>query len=172
MPLPGGMMTYGIPTYRLPREALFFEIEHILRVGMSSAQHGLGCRLHDQEPAGRTVTAAVVLTLGAHRSRALGIKGEDEGHYHAVQMLRDIAWQRPPDLKGKRVVVIGGGDTAIDAARSAWRLGASRGPRRSSAASATTCRPPEEIEGAEEDGVQFHFLVSRVEVLRRAPVTG
>ena len=62
--------------------------------------------------------AAIVLALGAHRSRNLGVKGEDKrGVYHAVAMLRDIASGDPPDLRGKRIVVVGGGDTAMDAAR-------------------------------------------------------
>ena len=57
MPLPGGMMTYGIPAYRLPREALFAEIDHIWRAGVRvPLQHGAGHRFHDQEPARTTAT--------------------------------------------------------------------------------------------------------------------
>ena len=126
MPLPGGMMTYGIPAYRLPREALFAEIEHIWRAGVEfrcNMELGTDFTIKSLKAEGY---AAIVLALGAHRSRNLGVKGEDKkGVYHAVQMLRDIASGEPPDLAGKRVVVVGGGDTAMDAARSAWRLGAS-----------------------------------------------
>ena len=87
------------------------------------------------------------------------------GVYHAVQMLRDIASGQLPDVAGKRVVVIGGGDTAMDAARSSWRLGARevhlvyRRERR-------TCLPPKKKSaGAEQEGVQFHFLLTPVLVL-------
>jgi NADH-quinone oxidoreductase subunit F len=173
MPLPGGMMTYGIPAYRLPREALFFEIEHILRAGVTlrcNMELGVDFTIKSLKAEGY---AAIVLTLGAHRSRNLGVKGEDKkGVYHAVQMLRDIASGNPPDLKGKRIVVIGGGDTAMDAARSSWRLGATevhvayRREREDMPATG------EEIEGAMEEGVHFHFLVAPMLVLGNGTVSG
>jgi NADH-quinone oxidoreductase subunit F len=173
MPLPGGMMTYGIPAYRLPREALFAEIEHIWRAGVKFRQNmelGTDFTIKSLKTQG---FSAIVLALGAHRSRALGVHGEDlEGVYHAVQLLRDIAAGRLPDLTGKRVVVIGGGDTAMDAARSAWRLGAREvhvAYRRERADMPAT---HEEIDGAEEEGVQFHFLVTPVAVLGNGAVTG
>jgi NADH-quinone oxidoreductase subunit F len=111
---------------------------------------------------------AIVLALGAHRSRNLGIHGEDKaGVYHAVQMLRDIAAGNLPDLTGKRVVVIGGGDTAMDSARSSLRLGAKevhivyRREKNDMPAN------EEEVAGAEEEGVQFHFLVAPSGASRR-----
>jgi NADH-quinone oxidoreductase subunit F len=173
MPLPGGMMTYGIPSYRLPREALFAEIEHIWRAGVG---------FHPNMELGSDFTIkslmddgykAVVLALGAHRSRNLGVAGEDKkGVYHAVAMLRDIASGNLPDLTGRRVVVVGGGDTAMDAARSAWRLGASDVcvvyRRERSEMPAT----PDEIEGAEEEGVRFEFLATPVQILGDGQVSG
>jgi NADPH-dependent glutamate synthase beta subunit-like oxidoreductase len=87
-------------------------------------------------------------------------------------MLRDIASGDPPDLKGKRVVVVGGGDTAMDAARSSWRLGASEVHvvyRRERGDMPAT---HEEVEGAIEEGVQFHFLVNPTAVLGDERVTG
>ncbi len=173
MPLPGGMLTYGIPAFRLPREALFNEINHIWRAGVQF-------RPNMELGADFTITSlkadgyqAIVLTVGAHRSRALDIKGEEKkGVYQGLQMLRDIAVGQVASLKGKRVVVVGGGDTATDAARSALRLGASevhvlfRGEREDMTAM------PEEVAAAEDEGVQFHFLVSRVEVLGDEAVTG
>ncbi len=173
MPRPGGMMTYGIPAYRLPREALFAEIEHIWRAGVTFRQNmelGSDFTIKSLKNEGY---AAVVLALGAHRSRALGVKGEDKrGVYHAVQMLRDIASGELPDLKGKRIVVVGGGDTAMDAARSAWRLGAAAVYvvyRRERADMPATV---EEIAGAEEEGVRFHFLVNPTAILGDDRVTG
>jgi NADH-quinone oxidoreductase subunit F len=166
MPQPGGMMTYGIPAYRLPREALFAEIDNIWRAGVQfrfNAELGTDFTIKSLKNEGYQ---AIVLALGAHRSRNLGVHGEDKpGVYHAVQMLRDIASEQPPDMAGKRVVVVGGGDTAMDAARSAWRLGASEVHvvyRRERGDMPATL---DEIEGAEEEGVQFHFLLTPVAVL-------
>jgi len=173
MPLPGGMMTYGIPAYRLPREPLFAEINHIRRAGVE-------VRCNEELGADFTIKSlkadgyqAIVLALGAHRSRDLGVKGEDkDGVYHAVHILRDIADGNLPDLAGKRVVVVGGGDTAMDSARSAWRLGAKEVHvvyrRRRQEMPATD----EEVEGAMEEGVTFHFLVNPVLVLGDQYVTG
>jgi formate dehydrogenase beta subunit len=79
---------------------------------------------------------------------------------------------RTPPLKGKRVVVVGGGDTAVDAARSAVGLGASEVHLLFRSERDDMTALPEEIEAAEEDGVRFHFLVSRVEVLGEDAVTG
>jgi NADH-quinone oxidoreductase subunit F len=173
MPLPGGMMTYGIPAYRLPREALFAEIEHIWRAGVKfrgNAELGTDFTVKTLKAEGYQ---AIVLALGAHRSRSLGVHGEDkEGVYHAVQMLRDIASGQPPNLGGRRVIVVGGGDTAMDAARSSWRLGASEVHviyRRERAEMPAT---PEEIAAAEEEGVQFHFLVNPTAVLGGDHVAG
>jgi len=173
MPLPGGMMTYGIPAYRLPREALFAEIDNIWRAGVqfrTNMELGTDFTIKSLKNEGYQ---AIILALGAHRSRNLGVHGEDlKGVYHAVQMLRDIASAQTPDLAGKRVVVIGGGDTAMDAARSAWRLGAREVHlvyRRERADMPAT---PEEIEGAEEEGVRFHFLLTPVAVLGDEQVVG
>ena len=166
MPQPGGMMTYGIPAYRLPREPLFAEIDHIRRAGVDiRCNQGLGTDFTIRSLQEDRYDA-IVLALGAHKSRSLGVDGENkEGVYHGIQMLRDIALGQPPDLSGKRVVVVGGGDTAIDAARSAWRLGAKevhvvyRRERKDMPAI------KEQIEAAEEEGIQFHFLITPVAVL-------
>ncbi len=173
MPEPGGMMTYGIPAYRLPREPLFAEIDHIRRAGVDircGVELGADFTVKSLQADGY---AAIVLALGAHRSRNLGVHGEDlPGVYHGVALLRDIALGKAPDMSGKVVVVVGGGDTAMDAARSAWRLGARevhivyRRDRDQMPAI------PEEIEGAEAEGVQFHYLATPVAVLGDQHVTG
>ncbi|UCC85899.1 MAG: FAD-dependent oxidoreductase, partial [Anaerolineales bacterium] len=170
---PGGMMTFGIPGYRLSREPLFAEINHIRRTGVD---------IRCGQELGRDFTIeglkndgyeAIVLALGAHKSQRLGVPGEDKsGIYHGVKFLRDIALNRSPDIEGKRVVIVGGGDVAIDSARSAWRLGAAevhvvyRREERDMPAHR------EEIEAAKEEGVQFHFLVNPMAVLGQSTATG
>jgi NADH-quinone oxidoreductase subunit F len=170
LPVLGGMMAVGIPTYRLPREILNCEIEGILRAGIE-VRTGVAL--------GRDFTIdsllaegyqAVILAIGAHQSRALGVVGEDlEGVYPGVDFLRDVALGNPPDLTGKVIGVVGGGDVAIDAARSAWRLGARevhlfyRRRREDMPAHA------EQAEAAEAEGVIFHFLTTPIRVIGNPP---
>ncbi len=173
MPEPGGMMTYGIPAYRLPREVLFMEIDHIRRAGVDircGLELGTDFTIKSLQNDGYK---AIILSLGAHRSRSLGIPGEDkEGVYHGVQMLRDIAQNRMPNLSGKRIVVVGAGDTAMDAARSALRLGAKevsivyrRSREQVPAQDAEFC-------ATEEEGVRIHLLSNPVMILGDQRVTG
>jgi NADH-quinone oxidoreductase subunit F len=173
MPQPGGMMTYGIPAYRLPREPLFAEIENIRRAGVEircNVELGTDFTIKSLKADGYQ---AIVLALGAHRSRDLGVLGEDKkGVYHAVQMLRDIALGNAPDMTDKRVIIVGGGDTAMDAARSAWRLGAQRVDVVYRRTREDMPAIPEEVEGAIEEGIPFHFLVTPVLVLGDQHVTG
>jgi len=195
LPLPGGMMTVGIPEYRLPREPLFAEVEQIERAGVEiRCNQALGKDFTVNDLFDRDGFDAVVLAIGAHISRRLSIPGEDkQGVVHGTDFLRAVAleqrglgirdWglaanpQSPISdisypVTGKRVAVIGGGDVAIDAARTAWRLGARavhiiyRRQRQDMPAHA------EEIEAAVHEGVQFHFLANPVKVLGDDHVTG
>ncbi len=173
MPQPGGMMTYGIPAYRLPREPLFAEIDHIRRSGVE---------IRCGQELGRDFTVpslqeegfeAVVMALGAHKSQHLGVPGEQAaGVYPGVTFLRDIAMNQAPDLKGKRVVIVGGGDVAIDSARSAWRLGAAEVHVIYRREEKDMPAHREEIEAAKEEGIQFQFLVTPVAVLGEGAVAG
>lgn len=120
----GGMLRYGIPRYRLPREVLQAEIDTILSLGIhtktevSVGENPSVMDLHRDYD-------AVYIAIGAHTDRKVGIEGEDAtGVISAVQMLRDIGDNRLPDFTGKRVCVIGGGNVSMDVARSAVRLGA------------------------------------------------
>lgn len=166
-------MTYGIPAYRLPRQPLFAEIDHIRRAGVDircNLELGTDFTIKSLKDEGYQ---AIVLALGAHRSRSLGIHGEQKkGVYHGVQMLRDIALGSLPDLSNKRVVVVGGGDTAMDAARSAWRLGARDVHIVYRRTQHEMPAIKEEIKGAKEEGIQFHFLVTPVTVLGNDAVSG
>jgi NADH-quinone oxidoreductase subunit F len=170
---PGGMMTYGIPAYRLPREPLFGEINHIRRVGVEiklGQELGRDFTLDSLNEDGY---AATILALGAHKSQRLGMPGEDkDGVYHGVNFLRDIAMNRAPDVDGKRIVIVGGGDVAIDSARSAWRLGAAEVHVVYRREEKDMPAHREEIEAAKEEGIQFHFLVNPMAVLGHRSVTG
>ncbi len=178
LPVLGGMMAVGIPAYRLPRQILNFEIEGILRAGIEvKTGMALGRDFTlDDLLVGAGVPRpyqAVVLAIGAHESRPLGVVGEDgEGVYPGVELLRDVALGSPPDLAGKSVGVIGGGDVAIDAARSAWRLGASEVHLIYRRRREDMPAHPEEVEAAEAEGVVFHFLTTPIRVIGDGRVRG
>jgi NADH-quinone oxidoreductase subunit F len=170
---PGGMMTYGIPAYRLPREPLIAEINHIRRTGVDirlGQELGRDFTIDSLQEDGYD---AVILALGSHKSQRLGMPGEDkEGVYHGVTFLRDIALNRAPNVDGKRIVIVGGGDVAIDSARSAWRLGAAEVHVVYRREEQDMPAHREEIEAAKEEGVHFHFLVNPMAVLGHRSVTG
>jgi NADH-quinone oxidoreductase subunit F len=158
--IPGGMMAVGIPGYRLSRDILNAEIDNIRRAGVEiRCGQALGRDFTVGSLMDEQGYQAVVLAIGAHISRRLAIEGEDlQGVYHGTSLLCDIALDKPINLDGKRVVIVGGGDVAIDVARSSWRLGASevhivyRRTRQDMPAH------KEEIEAAEAEGTVFHFL--------------
>ncbi|KQY46330.1 NAD(P)-binding protein [Cellulomonas sp. Root137] len=120
-PKPGGMMRYGIPAYRLPRNVLDAEVARIIDLGITLE---LGRRVDDVLAAMAEGFDAVFLAVGAQLGkRAYVPAGEAARIVDAVSMLHDVAQGEPP-LLGRRVVVYGGGNTAVDAARTAKRLGA------------------------------------------------
>ena len=172
LPIAGGMMTVGIPDYRLPQDIMQAEIENIQRAGVQiELNSGLGREFSLADIQGSH--DAVVLAIGAHKDRRLGAPGEDlKGVMPATGFLREVALGNPPAIAGKRVAVIGGGDTAIDAARTSLRLGAAevhivyRRTREDMPAL------PEEIEAAEAEGVRLQYLAAPTEVLGEEKVTG
>lgn len=121
----GGMLRYGIPSYRLPRERLQAEVDWILSAGINvELDHSVSgeelARLRDEFD-------AVYLAIGAHSDKKLGLPSEEApGVESAVKMLRAIGDDELPDLSGQRVCVIGGGNVAMDVARSAVRCGAEK----------------------------------------------
>ncbi|MDO4615450.1 MAG: NAD(P)-binding protein [Lachnospiraceae bacterium] len=164
-PMLGGMLRYGIPDYRLPQDILQRDIDHILSTGIE---------VHTNVVVGKDIpfgtiekeSDAVYLSIGAHNDKKLHIEGEDSKNViAAVQMLRDIGEGKGPDLSGKRVCVIGGGNVSMDACRSALRLGASSVTcfYRRRVTDMTALR--EEIEAATAEGVQLLALQapSRIE---------
>jgi NADPH-dependent glutamate synthase beta subunit-like oxidoreductase len=160
LPIPGGMMAVGIPGYRLSRDTLNVEIQNVERAGVEvRCNQALGSDFTIPSLLDEEGYSAVVLAIGAHLSRRLAIAGEElEGVYHGVSFLRDIALGDPPDMAGKHVAIVGGGDVAIDVARSAWRLGASRVHIIYRRTREDMPAHREEIAAAEAEGTVFHFL--------------
>ncbi|MEY4348335.1 MAG: hypothetical protein RIS43_754 [Actinomycetota bacterium] len=154
-PLPGGMMRYGIPSYRLPREIIDAEISRIERFGVKIE---CNAKVDDIPAIFEVGFSAVFLAVGAHLGKRAYIPAGDSARIlDAVQMLHKTEDGEPP-LLGKRVVVYGGGNTAMDAARTAKRLGAReaivvyRRTRDKMPANAI------EVEEALEEGVVMHWL--------------
>jgi NADH-quinone oxidoreductase subunit F len=174
LPVAGGMMAVGIPEYRLPRDILDAEVGNIRRAGVEIRLNAaLGRDFSVDDLMDRDGYKAVVLAIGAHKSRKMGVEGEDmEGVYPGTRFLCDIALGEPHDLTGKRVAVVGGGDVAVDAARSAWRLGAAEVHLIYRRSQADMPAHRAEVEAAQKEGVQFHFLTNPVRVIGDGRVTG
>ena len=169
LPAPGGMLSWGIPSYRLPRAVLDGEIDDIRKLGVE-----IRCNTR----VGREIPWAridedfdcVYLAPGAHKSQRLGVEGEDlKGVWGGVEFLRDYngdeeGWRTGKKSLGSRVAVIGGGNSAIDAARTALRLGAEvtilyRRLREDMPAAA------EEILAAEHEGIKIEYLIAPLRVV-------
>lgn len=122
----GGMLRYGIPSYRLPREFLDGDIEHILSTGVK-VKYGVSVGSDSSLEQLQKEYDAVYLSFGAHTHKKMRIPGEDsKGVLSAIWMLREVNAGNPPDLKGKKVMIIGGGNVAMDACRTVVRLGAEK----------------------------------------------
>ena len=160
----GGMLRYGIPIYRLPDEYLDKDIDAILKTGVEvvyGASIGEDKGLDEL----RKDYDSVLLTIGAHGDNMLEIPGEDsKGVLSAVKLLSDMGDGNPPDFKGKDVVVIGGGNVAMDATRTSIRLGAKsvRCVYRRRIADMTALSA--EIEGAIAEGAELVALKAPVRV--------
>jgi len=162
LPVAGGMLAVGIPEYRLPTDMLKKEIEAVERLGVDIR---LNIPIDDIQSLLKDGYRAVFIATGAHKGDKMGIPGEDlEGVYDAIDFLREINLGKEIEL-GKRVAVVGGGNSAVDAARVALRRGAEEVHilyrREKKDMPAVT----EEIEAAKEEGVHFHFLTAPTRVL-------
>lgn len=158
LPELGGMLRYGIPNYRLPKNRLDEDIRSILKTGVE-VKHGLkiGQDITIQEL--REQYDAVLITIGASTDKKLGLEGEDaEGVLSAVQFLRNVGKHEIMDLTGKEVAVIGGGNVSMDAVRTARRLGAKKVSivYRRRMSDMTALRG--EIDGAVAEGIELQTL--------------
>jgi NADPH-dependent glutamate synthase beta subunit-like oxidoreductase/NAD-dependent dihydropyrimidine dehydrogenase PreA subunit len=167
MPIPGGMMAIGIPSYRLPRDVLQAEIARIVGLGVDlrlDSAMGRDFTLGDLEQQGYR---AVFLATGASKSRRLGVPGDDaRGVIPATVFLKQVNLGEEPKLHGPAVVV-GGGSTAMDAARSAWRSGATPVTIVYRRGRADMPAQTEEIEAAEREGIVVLTGLAPVEVVSR-----
>ena len=154
----GGMLRYGIPSYRFPREKLDGEIASIL---------SLGIEVHTGVDVGTDVSFdelkqeydCLYLSIGAHTDKKTGIEGEDSlGVVSAVELLRHIGDNEMPDFTGQNVVVIGGGNVAMDVTRSAIRLGAEKVTCVYRRRQEDMTAQAEEVEGAIAEGAEVLTL--------------
>ena len=164
MPEMGGMLRYGIPEYRLPKDVLRKEVKAIADLGVKMVNNTkIGKDISFDEI--RNSADAVLVTVGAWKGSSVGCKGEElDGVLSGIDFLREVNMGNIPDI-GKNVAVVGGGNTAMDACRTAVRCGAENVYviyRRTRAEA-----PAEdiEIEEAIEEGVQFLFLTNPDEII-------
>ena len=161
LPEPGGMMRYGIPAYRMPRDVLNREIGEIEKLGVEIKTSSWVESLDSLFDAGYSV---VFLALGAHKSIPMGLSGEDSpGVLECVSFLREVNSGNKVEV-GNRVGVIGGGNAAIDSARTALRLGAGRVTTVYRRTRDEMPASPEEVEAALQEGVEIMFLVAPKEI--------
>ena len=162
----GGVMTYGIPDYRLPLNILEREINHIERAGVNII---LNTKIGD-DISFRSVYEkydAVFIAIGAQKTLHMNIPGEEEleGIYHGLDFLKRRFLQNDLDFTGKKVAVIGGGNTAIDSARTAVRLGAEKVTILYRRTREDMPADKVEIKDAIEEGVEIRTLLNPTEFI-------
>lgn len=158
LPELGGMLRYGIPNYRLPKDRLDEDINSILKTGVE-VKYGLKIGKDITIKDLRDQYDAVLITIGASTDKKLGLEGENaDGILSAVQFLRNVGKKEIMDLTGKEVAVIGGGNVSMDAVRTAKRLGAKKVSivYRRRVDDMTALRG--EIDGAVAEGIELQTL--------------
>ncbi len=162
LPVAGGMLAVGIPEYRLPKEILRKEIHDIEKLGVAIR---LNTPINDVDSLLKDGYQAVFIAVGAHKGVKMKIPGEDLGGvYDSIEFLKEANLGKEIQV-GKKVAVIGGGNSAVDSARVALRKGAEevhilyRRERKDMPAIT------EEVEAAEEEGIHLHFLTVPTKIL-------
>ena len=168
LPVAGGMLAVAIPEYRLPKEVVQGEIEKIRRLGVEIKLNSPLGKERTLQTLQRQGFKAIFLATGAHRSTKLGLPGEGaKGIHQGLSFLKEIKSGKKIKM-GERVAVVGGGSMALDAARTALRLGAKEVSivyRRSRDEMPAF---PEEILQAEKEGVKIRYLAAPTRVLVKA----
>ena len=164
-PVPGGMLTLGIPSFRLEKDVLNAEIDILREMGVEfqcGVEVGKDITIEQLRAQGYK---GFYVAIGAQKSAKLRIPGEElEGVYGGVDFLRAVNLGHETHI-GKRCAVIGGGNVAMDVCRSAVRLGADETYVLYRRSEAELPADPEEVKEAMEEGVQFRFLTAPVEIL-------
>lgn len=157
----GGMLRYGIPNYRFPRTRLQEDLDVILSTGVEvrlNTRIGSGEGEIPFESIQKEFDATYI-AIGAHTDKKIGIEGEDsKGVISAVEMLKSIGNDVMPDFKDKKVLIVGGGNVAMDCARSAIRLGAESVGIAYRRRQEDMTALPDEIEGAIAEGAELYEL--------------
>ena len=158
---PGGMLRVGIPEYRLPREVLDTEVQRLIQMGVEIRVNTRVVSLNLLFDMGYQ---AIFVAIGAHQSLRMGIEGEDNsGVIDGATFLREVNLGLKPSL-GKRVAVVGGGNVAIDAARTALRLRARKVSILYRRSQAEMPADHVEVEQALEEGVKIQFQVAPIRI--------
>ncbi len=165
-PKAGGMLQYGIPSYRLPKSVLDKEVQAIIDLG-AEVKYGLAL--------GKDITIdslksdgfkAILLTIGAQNSARMRVEGEDtDGVLWGIEFLKDIVSGKSLNV-GRSVIVVGGGNTAVDAARTSLRLGAEEVTILYRRTEKEMPAYNVEVEEAKKEGVKIHFLAAPIKLSR------
>jgi heterodisulfide reductase subunit A len=158
LPVLGGMLAVGIPEFRLPKDILGMEIEGIRGLGVEMKTNSRFRFDGDRKTFQKLGFHAVFLSTGAHRSLKLSVPGEElQEVFHGVEFLRDLNLGKAVRI-GEKVAVIGGGNVALDVARSAIRLSAKQVHLYYRRSKKEMPAIPEEVDEAVREGIEIHFL--------------
>jgi heterodisulfide reductase subunit A-like polyferredoxin len=153
LPVAGGMLRVGVPEYRLPTSIVNREVQEIIDLGVELR---LNTRVENLEDLFEQGFDAVLIAVGAHTGKRLPIPGSNNPEvFTAVHFLRDVCLGNGPDLQGRHVLVLGGGNVALDSARTAVRLGAKQVDVACLEARHTMLADEHEIIEAEEEGIRI-----------------
>jgi formate dehydrogenase (NADP+) beta subunit len=176
LPVPGGMVGVGIPSYRIPKDVLQREVDFIEAMGVEikyNTRIGKDITISELQEQGYR---AFFLSTGAHISRKMGVQGEDNGYtgfLRGVDYLRDSVLDNTYDLKGKQVLVVGGGNVAMDCCRSAVRMGAKEVTIVYRRSKKELPADPHEVHDSEIEGVNYKFYTApKAIVEKNGNVTG
>ena len=163
----GGMATFGIPSYRLPRDIMDYEVAQVERMG-AEIRYGVNVGKDvTVEELGKQGYRAVFLAVGAPEAGKMRCEGEDAGYecfLTGVHFLAEVSRGNKP-VEGKKLVVVGGGNVAMDCVRSALRIGFTDVNLLYRRTEAEMPADPQEIEEAKEEGVKFHYLVAPISIV-------